>query len=442
MFLFRVANKDFLNSQTYRQCQRKLLKQEISNKKRRARLLRKDLQSVRNDLMSKLKWIDFNHLCNLFLLGNDKALRKHQKIQNKKFGKLSEVSCESVSHDPDKVIYNISSHKLTKEEKSVLFKGLQFPLAPKRLEYADYMLRFELLFRDIKTNDLITAQNSSIKSKLLDTAFTSYNFFERKRPVSNLSEAELNALENLTKNKNLVIQKADKGNTVVIIDKNDYKTKIKNILSDSTKFKKLEFGDNKQLIFLINSEKKRKDIIKPLYQKECLTKKEYDSIYPTGSRPGILYGSAKVHKPIIDNCPSFRPILSAIGTPTYNLEKFLIPVLSPLTVNEFTIHDSFSFAEEVVNFDGNCIMACLDVESLFTNIQLDETIENCINDVFANNDTVHNFIKEDLKELLKFASYESFFTFDNEYYGQLDGVAIGSPLGPTLAKVFRKTVAF
>ena len=100
-------------------------------------------------------------------------------------------------------------------------------------------------------------------TKLLNTAFTSYNFFER-----NFFEAELNALGNLTKNKNLVIQKVDKGNTVVIINKNDYKTKTKNILSDSTKFKKLEFGDNKQLNFLINSEKELKNIIKLLYQKE------------------------------------------------------------------------------------------------------------------------------------------------------------------------------
>ena len=81
-------------------------------------------------------------------------------------------------------------------------------------------------------------------------------------------------------------------------------------------------------------------------------------------------------------------------------------------------------------------MTSLDVESLFTNIPLDETIENCINDLFSNNDTVHNFIKEDLKELLQFASYESFFTFDNEYYSQLDGVAMGSPLGPTSANAF------
>ena len=105
-----------------------------------------------------------------------------------------------------------------------------------------------------------------------------------------------------------------------------------------------------------------------------------------------------------------------------------MPILSPFTVNEFTVHDLFSFAEEVLNLDVNCIMASLDVESLFINIPLDETIENCINDLFSNNATVHNFIKEDLKKLLKFASSESFFTFDSEYYSQLDGVAIGSPL--------------
>ena len=45
------------------------------------------------------------------------------------------------------------------------------------LEYADFILPFELLFRDIKTNDLTTSQSRSIKSKLLNTPFTSYNFF-------------------------------------------------------------------------------------------------------------------------------------------------------------------------------------------------------------------------------------------------------------------------
>ena len=88
----------------------------------------------------------------------------------------------------------------------------------------------------------------------MDTAFTSYNFFEWKRPASNLNEAELNVLENLK----FVIQKADKGDTFVIINKNNYKTKIKDMLSDYTKFKKLENDENKQLNFSLNGEKKLK----------------------------------------------------------------------------------------------------------------------------------------------------------------------------------------
>ena len=98
--------------------------------------------------------------------------------------------------------------------------------------------------------------------------------------------------------------------------------------------------------------------------------------------------------------PPFGPILSAIGTPTYNVVKFLVPILSLLNVHEYKVNNSFSFAEEIVNFDANCIMSSLDIESLFTNILPNETIENCINDIFSNNDTLHNFIKEILKELL------------------------------------------
>ena len=56
--------------------------------------------------------------------------------------------------------------------------------------------------------------------------------------------------------------------------------------------------------------------------------------------PGIWYGSLKFHNKVIHNYPKFRSILSTIGTPTY-IAKFLVPILSPLTVNEFSVHDSF-----------------------------------------------------------------------------------------------------
>ena len=41
-----------------------------------------------------------------------------------------------------------------------------------------------------------------------------------------------------------------------------------------------------------------------------------------------------------------------------------------------------------------------------------------------------------LKNLLVFATKRSHFVFDGQYYDQVDGVAIGSPLGPVLANIF------
>ena len=81
-------------------------------------------------------------------------------------------------------------------------------------------------------------------------------------------------------------------------------------------------------------------------------------------------------------------------------------------------------------------MASLDVESLFTNIPLEETIVNCIDDLFSYFDYQGSLSKFDLHQLLKLATTESFFLFDNKMYKQLDGVAMGLPLGPTLANAF------
>ena len=85
-----------------------------------------------------------------------------------------------------------------------------------------------------------------------------------------------------------------------------------------------------------------------------------------GSRPGILYGLCKVHKAITDICPTFRPVLSAVGTPIYKLAKFLVSKLS-ITFNEFTVKDSFAFSQEIVPQNNKLFMGSLDVDSLFTN---------------------------------------------------------------------------
>ena len=159
-------------------------------------------------------------------------------------------------------------------------------------------------------------------------------------------------------------------------------------------------------------------------------------LHTVGSRPGILYGRAKIHKPIEDGVPPFRLILSDIGTPTYKLAKFFVPLLAPLTSNEYTIKDSFSFAEELLSFNSNLVMASFDVESLFTNIPLKETIDLCVDILFYDRTNIDGITKDFFHDLLTICMSESLVLFDGEYYQQIDGVAMGSPLGPTFANIF------
>ena len=72
-------------------------------------------------------------------------------------------------------------------------------------------------------------------------------------------------------------------------------------------------------------------------------------------------------------------------------------------------------------------MDSLDVDSLFTNIPLEGTIEICTNELSKESETVKDLRKTDFKELLSLATKDSHFIFDGTLYKQIDGVAMGSP---------------
>ena len=172
--------------------------------------------------------------------------------------------------------------------------------------------------------------------------------------------------------------------------------------------------------------------------RKILPKPVADTPCPTGSRLAHLYGLPKTHKPT----SSMRPILSATKTSNYDLAKWLEGKLKPVSINEYTITDTFKFAEEVRNtsFNDNDIIVSDDVKSLFTNVPLDETISLLAEKAFTNNwfNATYNLniTKSDLIELLNIATKDQLFQFNGELYEQSEGVAMGSPLGPVMANTF------
>ena len=125
-----------------------------------------------------------------------------------------------------------------------------------------------------------------------------------------------------------------------------------------------------------------------------------------------------------------------MGSLTHNLAKYLTEILKPQAISNFTEKDSFSFVHELMSVKDIPFMCSFDVVSLYTNIPVNQTIEIGLNKLFKECDTVNNITREQMKRLLHFCVKVNHFTFDNKFYDQKDGVAMGSPLGPILANIF------
>ena len=104
----------------------------------------------------------------------------------------------------------------------------------------------------------------------------------------------------------------------------------------------------------------------------------YSKIYPTGSLPGKLYQTAKLHNvsnSSTDEHLPLRPIISNSRTATYDLAKYLAQLLKPLSESQFTIKNSKTFTKGLHKIPLEYKMVSFDVVSLFTNVRLYETID-------------------------------------------------------------------
>ena len=233
---FRLANKDLRNSLTYRKCQLNLLQTETNNKKSRLKTLQNEFNRLRSDLQVSLNCINFVYISAIFLSSNDNILKSHDSILQKKFNKLLR-ECKP-KQDPDKIIFNFSNVTLTEAEKSLLGKSLSLSLPPEKLSYSDYLINFELFYKSVDHLNILSGDNVDfIKTKIKRVALTSFRNYNENVP-EHLSNRESDALKNLSNNCNLVIQKTERGNSVVIVQKDVYLGILKRFLMTFISLKK------------------------------------------------------------------------------------------------------------------------------------------------------------------------------------------------------------
>ena len=149
--------------------------------------------------------------------------------------------------DSDKIIFNYSSRNLSDTEIQLLSRGLKFCLPPKKVNKNVVKCSFEMLYREINKATSSSYENKDrFKTTLKELSYSyiyDYDFSKQKKILSN---EEWSALNDLRNDPTIIITKPDKGNGVVIVDAKDYITKMSNIISDSSKFKKINEDPTKR----------------------------------------------------------------------------------------------------------------------------------------------------------------------------------------------------
>ena len=156
-----------------------------------------------------------------------------------------------------------------------------FSVKPNPNGYSKFLLHFELLFRDVKQENLCSDNLSLLKARLLDTVLSSYKSFSSDRsPLENLTASEFKDLRHLSKNKNIFIQESDKGNTILILDKISYISAIEEILNNHRKFSNLDIPAGKKVNYTTNFERRITSDLKLLKDEEIIDKAIYKNIKP------------------------------------------------------------------------------------------------------------------------------------------------------------------
>ena len=359
---------------------------------------------------------------------------------------------------PPSKIVNLASIHLSEVNKQVLAKGLKFIphtfIPSSKLRQDESQVARRKIILPIAALEVSPSSPSTLPLhsewspstsyiKLVDQYADKIEKLIQDPPISiphrtkaiNFSKPESVALKNLSQNHKITIKKSDKSSSLVVMDTTDYVKSAMLQLNNREFYRPLQqpkYPDNARVL---------EQILYQMFHKQHLSEKElFFLLPPPVPRPRLFYGLPKVHKPRTKwshGIPPLRPIISDCGSESYNISKLIDPQLQLVSQNHFSyIKDTWHFLQLISAHKPTpqAILASADVESLYTNIPLDELLHRT--QVALDKRPIQRPETSDLIKLLHIQLFNNDFMFQDKTFLQVHGISMGKAFSPSLANIY------
>ena len=247
---------------------------------------------------------------------------------------------------------------------------------------------------------------------------------------SNLSSSEQLSLQQLKSDRNIVIKEADKGSAVVVWDRGDYISEANRQLDDRQVYEEIEVDPTVNLGKTINSR------LNELREEDPGLEEVTEYLEVKDSRLGRFYLLPKIHKGL--SSVKGRPVISNSGTITEHISEYLDHHLNPLVSQSRSyVKDTNHFLSRLSKLGKipeGAMLCTVDVVGLYPSIPHGEGLE-AIREALDRRENP-GVATDTLVGLASLVLENNYFEFNDRFYRQKLGTAIGTKFAPAYANLF------
>ncbi|XP_077111244.1 uncharacterized protein LOC143767108 [Ranitomeya variabilis] len=247
---------------------------------------------------------------------------------------------------------------------------------------------------------------------------------------SNLSTTEKQALSSLHTNNSIIVKPADKGGAIVVMNRTQYIGEIYRQLADTNTYDIIPRDP------VVAISRKIQNVIDTYLVKHTIDQKTATFLVNPHPITPVFYVLPKIHKSLRN--PPGRPIVASTDSVLSPLSIFLERILTPMvkTTQSFLLDTGhfLDIIKQLGTVPPHSTLVTLDVNSLYTAIQHTKGIE--ATRLLLHQSTIPEDAIQFCLDLLTLVLYENYFLFEDTFYIQKCGTAMGSNVAPAYANAF------